>query len=1160
MGDFASPALNGQSTSDAEKQRIRELLRFYSAVRTQSAPGPAVESAVAVAQHATSPSLSSDITLNALAQLAVLRFGCNRSFISLIDGQNQHIIAETTSSISLRDGSKHGPDDGVYLGVSTLDLAFGVCPHAVKLFTGQPVPVLQNTDNVTANRTRFIVRDFTKEEYFKDRPYVTEWPHFRFYAEVPVYSPAGFVLGSFCIVDNKPRQHFSDDEIAALQEISDSISQHLDNVRTVHFHQRSDRLVHGLKEFVKRRPYFGISASTDSQGVSPSLTALPDLIPRQDSDHISDLGIGRLSISTEPTENPSFSMSELNTADVTDVTSLSRQSQGANLSRPSSGIFTEKRDSKDATDDGSRSEEGSLQSTAPVVAVRETISVARRIALIFAQAGNLLRESMDLDGVLFLDASRCNSGIVRPTDTVQWEPLPKSSDPRFPGGAPPQMPQSNTKDKPCDTLGFASKTHQYQTPDNFSRYKIPESLLKRMVASYPNGESFSLKDALATQDPTDNTLRETEFSLLQIFPEADSVIFLPLWDFDKGQWLAGTFLWSRNPERALGVEELHYFRIFSDSLTSEVARVNWSKQEQSKSQFISSLSHELRSPLHGILASAELLSSTSLESDQENLVKMLETCGHTLLDTMNHLLDFAKINNLTTAKAVDQSLQRASTASLMSAFELDTLVEEVVSTMYLGKLHSASQMDSAVAIESGRPQKSAKSKLSVFLRVDRQTPWKVHSITGAWRRILMNLLGNSLKYTRAGFVEVSLTGVPNPSDPDQLIAHLSVTDSGRGMSSDFLRHKLFSPFSQEDHLSEGVGLGLSIVQQLVDSLQGSIDVRSEPGSGTQVDIFIPVQSVLAQTQPRVETVSEPSSQPTKFCMIGLNAYSDLVEPPTGMLGREAKRRLGIQSLFTDLISANNEWSLSFADKQDTASGDVAIVEQSLFDLELRGEVNSSVDPTRPRRFLVLCDTVLPSALSRETSGNVVYIAQPLCPRKVIDALRQIANIQTLPVTSLPSPPPALTQAAVPPSDERTPSAPTEAPATKDLAPRVLIVDDNLINIKVLSAFVKKLGWAYDTASDGLVALNKYKESPGIYKVVLMDLSMPVMDGIVATTHIRAFEQQSSLLPVTILAITGVGSTAMKQQALSAGVDDYMIKPLSFQQLKLSLDKLPKTEG
>lgn len=223
------------------------------------------------------------------------------------------------------------------------------------------------------------------------------------------------------------------------------------------------------------------------------------------------------------------------------------------------------------------------------------------------------------------------------------------------------MPISPLKDTPCQILGFTDRASQPDDTHYFSPYAVPELLLKRLVAAFPRGEVFNFDDALVEPFHDDSNLarsetasqlsgnessstdgqkahaKEIELELKNHFPRSDSVIFLPLWDLDKAQWLAGTFLWTRNRERALGMEELHYFKVFSDSLTSEVARVNWSRQEQSKSNFISSLSHELRSPLHGMLASAELLSATPLRPDQEDFLNMLQTCGHTLLDTMNHL-------------------------------------------------------------------------------------------------------------------------------------------------------------------------------------------------------------------------------------------------------------------------------------------------------------------------------------------------------------------------------------------------------------------------------------------------------------------------------------------------------------------------------------------
>lgn len=130
-----------------------------------------------------------------------------------------------------------------------------------------------------------------------------------------------------------------------------------------------------------------------------------------------------------------------------------------------------------------------------------------------------------------------------------------------------------------------------------------------------------------------------ENRLANYFPQAKSLLFVPLWDWNKGQWLAGTFVWTRDSdqERSLGLDELHYFKVFGDSIISEIARLDWTQKEKSKFDLISSMSHELRSPLHGMLANAELLSASSLQPEQREAMKALETCGITLLDTMNNL-------------------------------------------------------------------------------------------------------------------------------------------------------------------------------------------------------------------------------------------------------------------------------------------------------------------------------------------------------------------------------------------------------------------------------------------------------------------------------------------------------------------------------------------
>ncbi|OJJ43184.1 hypothetical protein ASPZODRAFT_103554 [Penicilliopsis zonata CBS 506.65] len=1006
MESYASPALNQPPPSESERERIRELSQYYCTIRA------AESEATTESETTTAPSLSRDIALTALTQLAVHRFGCDRAFVSLIDGQNQHILAEATASISLRDSRVHRAGEGIYLGVTTLDLAFGVCPHAVKLFTGQPVPVLQNTANMTATKTRFVVKDFTAEAHFKDRPYVLDWPYFRFYAEVPIYSvSSGYVLGSFCVVDNKPRVEFGDADVAALQEISDAIASHLENVRIRNSHRRADRLVQGLTTFVQQGQTQLCSASSSTHALrGASLSGLRDsvdesLSPMQD-----------LSISAKTTRSPSL----LRSRQLSDTEGTSIQ------------------------DSDNQQNHHHVDDETTAAGAVETMAVSSRLTAIFAHAASLLRGSMDLAGVLFLDASRCNGGIVE--SESEW-PFPHTNDHSPSGGT--------------EILSFEGDGDAVQ----FTRM---DSLLQYLVATYPQGGIFDLTEG----DEGDQQQQQSSpvGELRRYF--SHSAIFLPLWDWEKSQWLAGTFLWTAGHSRALGPDELHYFKVFGDSIVSEVARVNWDVQQQAKSTFVSSISHELRSPLHGMLAGTELLAATELADEQRDLLTTVETCGVTLLDTMNHLLDFTKINSLTDG-------------STITTFDLARLVEDVVTTMYMGR-------------RSSRPHKES-AKLSVVLRIE--DDWTVQSITGAWRRIVMNILGNALKYTPAGFIEISLSRAAASTAATSL-AHLRVTDSGQGMSASFLRNKLFTPFAQEDALADGVGLGLSIVQQLVGQLDGSIDIQSERGVGTQVDIYIPIDmnAVSVQENPPKEAVPT-----THFCLIGLNALPDLKEAPTGTLDAEAKRRLCIRRFLTHLIPSQPGWSLSFAETLDQARGDVLIVDPELS--------KSALDET--------------AVLSVLVGEKTEHLSQPLSPRKVLKALQSICG--------------------------QFHSAPCIQDQPVHPCRHALLVDDNEINLKILAKYMAKLGYTYETALNGAIAVEKYKSNTFDIILMVQDISMPVMNGLVATRHIRTLEQVDKDEKVKIYAVTGVASADMQTQARAAGVDGYLVKPLSLTALASELN-------
>jgi hypothetical protein len=316
--------------------------------------------------------------------------------VSIIDNERQHVISEATASISLCNTDHHRPDDGIFLGVRTLDLQWGVCPHAIRLFTGQDPSQEQDTQNITANRTRNIIRDFTIEDFYKDRPYVVDWPFFRFYAEVPLYSPSGHVLGSYCVVDNKPRAGFGDEEVAALREIADAITNHLENARIVQYHRRSENLVKGLTNFVKSHSKFDPTGSSTQNQLEASWKNLnsKSLEPRVS---LGDVGETIASLSTDK-DDLSVDQRSSPSLNAHAVSVFSRPVRSASKSTLPSSFS---RTSSDRLDPASACVDAPAELTGP-----ETVPISERIGAIFSRASALLKESLDLDGVVFLDAHR----------------------------------------------------------------------------------------------------------------------------------------------------------------------------------------------------------------------------------------------------------------------------------------------------------------------------------------------------------------------------------------------------------------------------------------------------------------------------------------------------------------------------------------------------------------------------------------------------------------------------------------------------------------------------------------------------------------------------------------------------------------------------------
>ncbi|RAH43541.1 uncharacterized protein BO95DRAFT_207953 [Aspergillus brunneoviolaceus CBS 621.78] len=1116
-----------------------KVFSFQAIDRTDGLPQPLSASSPADKPDSSSkPRPPSDPTLTALSRLGVLQLNCKCAFVASFENGQTHVIAEAGSSVL-------GDNEASALGLMTLGLRSDeeVISH----------PHHPPKDTCT------IIRDISVQTDVKPHAFLQQHPRARFYAEVPVCSSSGEVIGTYGAVDTQARPSFGEVELAGLHEISNSVAHHLEYVREARRQLQAGRLLTGLTAFAQ-----GQASTQNADWSSRRKSIASNRISLRSLD-VPD--IARLSVSSTATREVSPS-SGRRPGNAQDSSFFQRRPSGT---PKAASPWEQSQNPRKRSDDTNR-----------LVIVPEYTATSEKTSQLFARASALLQECMELDGVIFVDASRTNSRSST-ASVGDWDMLSRDSDLGMSSRSPSLSSHGQWAERSCETLGLATSDRVSESTANSLRPALTEGLFHDLFNACPYGEIFNPPPSINLSPPnsllnrrnsqsrkeSDVTLRQSvETRLAQTYPEARSFIFLPLWNWNKSRWLAGTLIWTCDEDRLFDQDDLHFLKVFGDSVICKYCQIDWTATEKSKSDLLSSVSHELRSPLHGMLTSTELLQSTGLESPQQDMVTMIETCGLTLLDTVNHLLDFTKINNLTLVHK-KAGANGSALDNLMTDFDLDTLIEDVADSLYVGhrSLINASKiagryLQTGTSMTSGAAKTNNPDDLSVIIQIEDLGSWNIQSLSGGWRRIVMNILGNAFKFTRSGYIEISLAKkVHRDVGSKKVFAHFSVKDTGCGIAPEFLEHQLFTPFAQENILTEGVGLGLSVVNQVVTYLGGEIEVKSTVGVGTQVDVYVPLDFVAETFAP-----SEPvPSSITRVSLVGLNAYADLRQAPDGLLRPEAKRKLALRSALSNVLLSQPGWMLSFADSIDKASGDIGVIEESA----LKALHEKGGTQLKFNTVIVIGEqgVSIPPDLTIE-GADVIYIPQPIGPRKIIQALQRINEAR-------PQAPSAEQDYIIGPfsgaqrgrslSDAFALAKGSESPPVvrenvSDFAPdmsqkskqndlHVLIVDDNDINVKVLTTFMRKIGCSYETATDGLIALEKFKASTKHFDYILMDISMPVMDGIESSSKMREFEEETSRPRTAIMAVTGVASSEMQQQAFAAGIDDYLVKPLSLHDLK-----------
>jgi len=1234
------------------------------------------------------PFLNPDSTLNALVQLGALRLDTDRSFLSFIDRETQWVVSEMTRSHSIREWKCKG-DDRVWLGVARLEACWGVCPTTMKAFLDETGAWARHGPNVIANRSRYIVNDFRTDPAYAERPYVQDYPWFVSYLEVPLVSPLGYLLGSYCVVDNKLHDFDNDETIEIMNDIAAAIMVHLDNVRMRQNLRRSEHLLEGLSAFIGSDP---------SPHPPPSLSdTMPTMTEHRrgsvfapsSKDDMSSKGSSKGPSSNAPSsiggpdpvnrkERPPPPPNQVSSSTVLSggsTKSLFENTRGGSADTPLTSISDQV--SENPMD--RQSEAGAIMTDLPPTATRpapespqtpETHSIAESHANGFISSANIksafyraaatVRQTMDMDGLIFLDA--VPTTFVNHADRIALESAEHMSKNEQAGPYCAEIVQSTVSQAPHSPKPLHSR--------------LPEPIMQRFIRRYPRGHVFSADEfgpidevyapgkswpGLDQFDPDNLQLQQDVTILFQVFPDAKYIIFLPLWHFQRECWYAAALGWVSDVRRSFNQNDLGLMAAFGNSVMAEVCRMETLAASHAKTSFVSSISHELRSPLHGILASSELLREAITDPSLLSTLDMLDSCGKTLLDTFTNLLDHAI--------AIKDGKSALTSVRTMRIADLGRVVEDVVDAVHFSHLSEHATQSSlrfngvySVAVSSGVKGASPQDRpLLVIINISALPTWAMSIDVGAWKRIVMNIYGNALKYTKTGRIEVGLKVVQKADKTSHVCDHIcfTVEDTGKGMSSDYLKYRLFTPFSQEDAYAPGIGLGLSIVQQLATGLGGSIDVKSSVGVGTLVEVSIPLtlDGVPVKEGPLSLAAHLEQYHLTgrTLCLLPPDAYATAVKTPITVT-----KEMRYRSLILDrIIRANAAEFLGMRVIVGTAECPLPPADLYLVDSDIISAVVNNGGPkclvSTSAPLILLCSGAgRPGCLRHESlKAHGLHLHHPIGPRKMLSFFNSTLNLPTeneqpeaptrdnsldscqtnhseevdvlSPMESRPirpqirerhtfsvqdirpkvpersnsqpnSPPPTSPQTISPqtmspqpiseakqlhmpvlevPADvaptasinttpprpklraESNTAKPQDKPDGNNPNPfHLLLVDDNPINIKLLSAVVKKLKHTFETAGNGLEAVKLFEASltpeGKRFNTVFMDISMPVMDGFEAIREIRKLESDAGIyagatgpehVPCKIVALTGLSSEVSRNQAFVSGSDLFLTKPV-----------------